>query len=56
MSLVLVENGMRKSPPKLANLSPQTRALSAGQTAELSELQQAFPQGPQARSEADHTQ
>ena len=56
MSLVLVENGMRKSPPKLANLSPQTQALSAGQTAELSELQQAFPQGPQARSEADDTQ
>ena len=38
----LVCNGMSKPRPKLANLSPEAQALFAAQTAELSELKQAF--------------
>ena len=33
---------MSKTPPILANLSPEAQALFAAQTAELSELKQAF--------------
>ena len=38
----LVCNGMSKTPPILANLSPEAQSLFAAQTAELSELKQAF--------------
>jgi transposase len=38
----LVCNGMSKTPPDLTNLSPEVQAYVAAQTAELSELKQAF--------------
>jgi hypothetical protein len=38
----LVCNGMSKTPPNLTNLPPEVQAYVAAQTAELSELKQAF--------------
>jgi len=40
-ALLLVCNGMSKTPPILANLSPEAQALFAVQTAGLLELKQA---------------